>query len=109
MTTAARTARIPAMTKLLGIGLVILTVLPLVIFATDLPNRVFMRAARQRAQQSAGVRNAEEDREGRRQRIREQRAKIHVTPARVAYAIVFQLVMLTVIAAVGHRLFALRL
>jgi hypothetical protein len=99
----------PAMTKLLAIGLVILTVLPLVIFATDLPNRAFMRAARQGAQQRAGVRHADENPELRRQRVRELRARIHVEPVRAAFAIVFQLVMLTIIAVLGRRLFSLRL
>jgi hypothetical protein len=97
------------MTKLLAIGLVILTVLPLVIFATDLPNRTFMRTARQRAQQGSGAPQEDANREVRRQRVRAQRAKIHVNPLGIASAIVFQLVMLTVIAAVGWRLFALRL
>ena len=114
MTTTTQTsarvqARTPAMTKLLAIGLIILAVLPLVIFATDLPNRSFMRAARQRAQQGSGRRNEDENREARRQRIRESRSKIQVSVPRVAYAIVFQLVMLTAIAAVGRRLFSLRL
>ena len=107
MTSPART---PFMTKILAIGLVILTVLPLIIFATDLPNRMFMRNARQRAV-VAGVRTsgADENREVRRQRVRQQRSKIHVNPLGIAYAIVFQLAMLAVIAAVGLRLFSLRL
>jgi hypothetical protein len=110
MTSPARTsARTPAMTKLLAVGLVILTVLPLLIFATDLPNRSFMRAARQRAQQGSNRPNEDANREVRRERIRKERAKIQVNPARIAYAIVFQLVMLTVIAVVGRRLFSLRL
>lgn len=102
-------ARTPAMTKLLAVGLVILAVLPLLIFATDLPNRSFMRNARQRAQQGSGRPAEDANREVRRERIRERRAKIRVEPARVAYAVAFQLVMLTAIAAVGRRLFSLRL
>ena len=97
------------MTKLLAIGLVILAVLPLLVFATDLPNRSFMRNARQRAQQGSGRPAEDANREVRRQRIREQRAKIHVNPLGIATAMLFQLGMLTVIAAIGWRLFALRL
>jgi hypothetical protein len=102
-------ARTPVMTKLLAIGLVILAVLPLVIFATDLPNRSFMRAARQRAQQGSTRPNEDVNREVRRLRVRAQRAKLHVNPLGVASAIVFQLVMLIVIAGVGRQLFSLRL
>lgn len=110
MTTSARMpTRTPIMTKLLAIGLVILTVLPLLIFATDLTNRNVLRNARHRAQQAAGERRPEENREVRRLRVREMRSKIHVNPLGIATAIVFQLVMLTVIAAVGWRLFSLRL
>ena len=114
MTAPARTparasARSPLMTKILAVGLVILTVLPLLVFATDLPNRSFMRNARQRAQQGSRRPTEDANREVRRQRIREQRARIHVEPARVGYAVVFQLLMLTAIAAVGRRLFSLRL
>ena len=96
------------MTKLLAMGLVILAVLPLIVFATDLTNRGVMRTARQRAQQ-VGAETGEENREARRQRVREQRAKIHVNPLGIATAMLFQLGMLTVIAAIGWRLFALRL
>lgn len=107
------TARLPArtsvMTKLLAVGLMILTVLPLLIFATDLPNRGFMRNARQRVQQQAGAPRREVDREVRRQRISEERAKVRVNPGRFSYAIVFQLVMLVALAVVGRRLFSLRL
>ncbi|MDQ2668392.1 MAG: hypothetical protein M3Z05_20710 [Gemmatimonadota bacterium] len=110
MTTSARLAPgAPFVTELLAIGLVILTIPPLVIFATDLPNRGVMRAARHRAQQASGDRLVDEDREARRQRIREDRSTIHVTVPRVGCAIVFQLVTLTVIAVVGRRVFALRL
>ena len=96
------------MTRILAIGLVILAVLPLIVFATDLTNRGVMRTARQRAQQ-VGARTGDENREVRRQRVREQRAKIHVNPLGIATAMLFQLGMLTVIAAIGWRLFALRL
>lgn len=97
------------MTRLLAIGLVVVTVLPILIFATDFTNSRALQSARGRALKQAGVRLAPESDDARRERIRVRRASIHPTASTVATSMAFQLVMLIVIAVVGRRLFALRL
>jgi hypothetical protein len=101
--------RTSAMTRLLAIALVIVTLLPILIFATDLTNRRVLQATRERALQRASVRPRPESQDARRGRIRARRASIHPTVPTVAMSMAFQLVMLAVIAVVGKRLFALRL
>ena len=97
------------MSRLLAIALVIVAVLPILVFAADLTNRPLVQAGRERALQRAGVRPAQESQDVRRERIRVRRASIRPTVPSVAMSVVFQLVMLTAIAVVGRRLFALRL
>jgi hypothetical protein len=98
-----------AMTRLLAIALVIVTILPILIFATDFTNSRVLRDARGRALQRAGVSVSPESQDARRERIRTRRASIHPTAWTVAEAMMFQLVMLTAIAVLGKRLFKLRL
>ena len=98
-----------ALTKLLGVALVIVAVLPLLIFATDFTNSQVLRSARKAATQRSSNRPAEESEDAMRERIRIRRAKMHPVVPSVALAMTFQLVMLSAIAFVGRRLFALRL
>jgi hypothetical protein len=97
------------MIKLLAIALVIVTVLPIVIFATDITNSGALRATRQATLQRAGVAAQEENPDTRRERVRARRAQIHQTVATVVMSMTLQLVILTAMALVGRRLFALRL
>ena len=97
------------MTKLLATALVIVTLLPIVVFATDFTNSGAVRATRQTVLKRAAVRGREEAPGVRRERTRMQRAKIHPSVATVLMSVTFQIVMLTAIAVVGRRLFALRL
>jgi hypothetical protein len=109
------TARAPVptrsalMTRLLAIALVIVTALPILVFATDFTNSRVLRAARQAAAPRARARPVTETPDARRERIRVRRAGNHPTVPGVAMAIAFQLVMLTAIAVVGRRIFVLRL
>jgi len=109
------TARAPVptrsalMTRLLAIALVIVSALPILVFATDFTNSRVLQTARQGAVPRAHARPVTEAPDARRERIRVRRAGIHPTMPSVAMAIAFQLVMLTAIAAVGRWLFVLRL
>ena len=97
------------MTRLLAIALVIVTVLPILIFATDFTNSRQLQAVREGTLQRAGVRLAPESEDARRERVRVRRASIYPSVSTVAMSMAFQLVMLILIAVVGRRLFALRL
>lgn len=120
------------MNRLLAIALVIVTVLPILIFATDFTNRAPLRAARAAAGRSRGPREMQDARgpgaeramrehgdgraeqsaatpDGRRAQVREQRARRRPTLGRMVQSVAFQLVLLVVIGAAGRRLFALRL
>lgn len=97
------------MTKLLAIALVIVTLLPIVIFATDFTNSEVVRASRQAAFKRAGVNVPEDTPEARRARVHDRRAKIQPTVGTVFLSVTIQFVILTAMAVVGRRLFALRL
>ena len=97
------------MTKLLAIALVVVTLLPIVIFATDFTNSRQLASGRERTLQRAGVKTVPESDSARRGRVRVRRASMHPTGYRVMMSMTFQLVMLIAIATVGRRLFALRL
>ena len=99
----------PAMTRVLGIALVIVTLLPILIFATDFTNSRTLQTARAHALKRAGVTERAESDSVRRERIRVRRARIHPSAMSFLAAMGFQLVMLTAMAIVGHRLFVLRL
>jgi hypothetical protein len=99
----------PLMTRLLAIALVIVTLLPVLVFATDFTNSRALQSARERTVPRTGIRRDRGSPEARRLSIRARRATIHPTAPSVAMAFGFQLVMLTVLAVVGRRLFALRL
>jgi hypothetical protein len=102
-----------AMTRLLAIALVVVSVLPVLIFATDFTNSSFLRSARQRtrprAQQAGALRQPAEADSVRREQVRVRRARIHPTALSITTSMTFQMVMLIAIAVVGRRLFALRL
>lgn len=98
-----------AMTRLLAIALVVVTVLPIVVFTTNVTQRRVLAAARDRALQQGDVRRRPESPDARREQVRARRARQHPTAARFAEAMTLQLAMLFAIAVVGRRLFALRL
>lgn len=97
------------MTGLLAIAMVVVTVLPILIFATDLTNSHALQSFRERTLQRAGVRIAPESQDVRRERNRVRRANMHPTASSVAMSMASYLVVLIVIAVVGRRIFALRL
>jgi hypothetical protein len=106
--TAPRIAA-PLKVRLLSLILIILTLLPLVVFATDAPNRAFVRAARQAALARAGVTARDEDPALRLERSRVARASRHPTLGSALIAMLVQLFWVCVVAWVGRRVFSLRL
>ena len=99
----------PRMTWLLVLVVATLTVLPVVVFATDLPHRRTVQARREQALERAGVAVRRESEAVRQERRRAGRANAHPTASSFAMSMAIQLVILALFAAVGRRLFALRL
>ena len=99
----------PLSSRLLAAIIVILTCLPLLVFATDAPTRAPVRAARDIALARAGVPNREDDPSVREERGRRNRASRHPTLASAALAMFVQLLWVCMAAWVGRRWFGLRL
>ena len=106
---AALAVAAPAMTRLLAIALVVVTVLPIAVFATDLTNRPVFTGLRERAGQRVNTRRVPEAPEARREQLRVRRARARPTVARVVGSMVLQFAVLLAIAVAGRWLFALRL
>jgi hypothetical protein len=96
-------------TRLLAIALVVVTVLPILIFATDFTNSHALQSFRTRTLQRAGVGLTPESQDARRERNRIRRASMYPTASTVATSMAFHLVVLIVIGVAGRRIFALRL
>jgi hypothetical protein len=92
---------------LLAIIVTVLTILPLLVFATDLPNRAPVRAAREAALARAGVKPL--DPAVREERSRKNRASRHPTLGNAVLAMLVQLFWVCIVAWVGRRGFGLRL
>jgi hypothetical protein len=109
MTAAATAPRDTSrlLSRLLAFALVAVTILPLVIFATDATNGRLAREARSAALKRAGVTQLDDG--TRNQRARASRARRHPGIGRVTGAMLLELFWIVVIAAAGRRLFALRL
>ncbi len=99
----------PLLTKLLAVALVIVTLLPLLIFAVDLPHWRSVEAARARALARAGVTERPESEEAFRVRRLVRRATIVPSPGSLAEALATQLGVLIVVGTLGRRVFTLRL
>jgi hypothetical protein len=100
---------VPPWTRLLAIALVVVTLLPIAVFATDLTNRHIVTSLRDRTRQEANAQRATLPPDIRREQLRARRARQQPSAARFAMSIALQFAMLLVIAVVGRRLFALRL
>jgi len=97
----------PLTTRLLAAILIVLTLLPLLVFATDAPNRAPVRAAREAALARTGAKA--EDSDEREERSREARQRRHPPLWGAVTAMLFQLFWICIIALVGRRGFGLRL
>lgn len=109
----ARPYTMSPMTRLLAVALVIVSVLPVLIFATDFTNSSFLRSVRQRSrqreQQVGTVRSPAPNDSLRREQVRIRRARIHPTASTFVMSLGFQLVLLIAMGVAGRRIFALRL
>ena len=95
------------LTRLLVAILITFSVLPIVIFATDMTNSRVARSARSAVAQRTG--RTDEDLEARRARVRVSRARIHPTVGNAIGVMLIQLFWVAMGAAVGRRIFGLRL
>ena len=95
--------------RILAVALVIVTVLPILVFATDFTSSRSPQRARQGALERGGVPERRDAPDTRRERIRVRRAMFHPTVATMVTSMGFQLVMITVMGVVGRRLFTLQL
>lgn len=99
----------PTRTKLLVIALITVTVLPILIFATDLTNWRVTQSLRERALERSGVTINAQSPDVRSERRRVSRANIHPTALSAVMSITIHLGTLILFAVAGRRLFALRL
>lgn len=97
------------MSVLLALIITVLTVLPLVTFAADLPNSRLLRDAREQVAARSGRRFREENPEVRRTQLRLRREQLGTTPTRAVMAMGVQLFFLVAAGVIGRRVFALRL
>jgi hypothetical protein len=95
------------MSTLLSIILIIVTILPLIIFATDFTNRAPVRTARTAVGRRAGA--PQETQTLRLERRRVERAKRRPTFGGAAIGLVVSLFWIGAAGVVGRRLFRLRL
>jgi hypothetical protein len=95
------------LSRLLTFALVVCTILPLVIFATDATDSRLVRETRSAALTRAGVKQLDDS--TRNERARASRARRHPGVVRVTESIIVELFWVVVIAAAGRRLFTLRL
>jgi hypothetical protein len=93
--------------KLLSIILIVLTILPLLIFATDFTSRAPLRTARAAAGRRAGL--TQESQQVRFERRREERAKRRPTFGGAVIGLVVSLFWIGAVGIVGRRVFNLRL
>jgi hypothetical protein len=98
------------MTRLLAIALVIVTMLPILIFATDFTNSRVLQTAREESLRRAGVTPKRSPEAGQvPKRKQGRRTRPRPTPLTVMTSMASYLVILTLMAIVGRRVFALRL
>ena len=94
---------------LLALIIVVLAVLPLAVFATDLPNSRALRAAREQVAERSGRRFVEEDPDLRRRRLMLRREALGTTWPRAVESMFVQFAFVAAAGIVGRRVFGLRL
>jgi hypothetical protein len=94
---------------LLALIIVVLAVLPLAVFATDLPNSRALRAARAQIAERSGRRFVEDDPDVRRRRLMVRREALDTTWPRALESMFVQFAFVAAAGFVGRRWFALRL
>lgn len=99
----------PRSSALLAAIVVVLAVLPLAVFATDLPNSRVLRSAREAVAARSGRREVVEDADARRRRLMLRRETLGTTWPRAAEAMLVQLAFVAAAGVVGRKWFGLRL
>jgi hypothetical protein len=94
---------------LLALIIVVLAVLPLAVFATDLPNSRALRAAREQVAERSGRHFVDEDPDVRRRRLMLRRETLGTTWPRIVESMVVQFAFVAAAGIVGRRVFGLRL